>query len=149
MIDFNLISAHRDSAFITLNYTAKADNLFKKYGDELLIPLIPFEIPAFKDTKNRKYPVQLNFPINKLDTIEYRMPVGYMVSTLPKEQNLNTVFGRYTLRFQQDNNRIKVIKNFVLNAGNYPLTQYREFFKFVRAVYDFENSSYIVTKKQN
>ena len=149
MIDFNLIPAHRDSAFITLNYTAKADNLFKKYGNELLIPLIPFEIPAFKDPKNRKYPVQLDFPINKLDTIEYRMPVGYGVSMLPKEQSLNTVFGRYTLRFQQDNNRIKVIKNFILNAGNYPLTQYREFFKFIRTVYDFENSSYIVTKKQD
>jgi hypothetical protein len=148
MIDFKLLPANRDSAFITLNYTAKADNLFKKYGNELLIPMIPFEIPAFKDPKNRKYPVQLDFPINKLDSIDYRMPVGYMISALPKEQILNTVFGRYTLRFQQENNRIKVIKSFILNAGNYPLTQYKEFFKFIRTVYDFENSSYIVTKKQ-
>ena len=148
MIDFKLIPAHRDSTFITLNYSAKADHLFKIYGNELLIPLIPFAIPAFKDPKNRKYSVQLDFPINKLDTVEYRMPVGYALSTLPKEKTLNTLFGRYTLRFQPFNERIKVIKNFILYAGNYPLTQYKEFFKFIRTVYDIENSSYIVTKKQ-
>jgi hypothetical protein len=149
MIDFNLIPAPRDSAFITLNYTARANKLFKKYGNELLISLVPFSIPPFKDPKNRKYPVQLDYPINKLDTIDYLIPVGYQLSGLPKNQIINSAFGNYSIRFLQNNNKIEVVKSFLLNAGDYPLAQYKDFFKFVRAVYDIENSSYIVTKKQD
>lgn len=149
LIDYNLIPANRDSAFIILNYTAQANKFFKKYGNELLISLVPFSIPPFKDPKNRKYPVQLDYPINKLDTINYLIPLGYQLSCLPKNQTLNSTFGSYSIRFLHDNNKIEVVKNFILNDGDYPLAQYKDFFKFVKTVNDIENSSYIVTKRQD
>jgi hypothetical protein len=149
MVNFNLIPAHRDSTFITLDYIAKTNNLFKKYGNELLIPLIPFSIPAFKDPKNRKYPVQLDYPIYNVDTIDYLIPVGYQLSSLPKDQSVNSIYGKYTLKFLSINNGIEVVKSFILNSGDYPLTEYKDFYKYVRTVYDIENKSYIVTKKQN
>lgn len=149
MIDFNLIPAHRDSAFITLDYTAKAEKYFKKYGNELLIPLVPFSIPLFKEPKNRKYPVQIDFPINETDTVLYQLPAGYQLSVMPKDQAINTIFGTYTIRFYQKSDKVEVIKNFFLNAGNYPLTRYPDFYKFVKTVMDLENFTYIVTKKQD
>lgn len=149
MIDFNLIPAHRDSAFITLDYSAKADKLFKKYGNELLMPLIPFSIPAIKAPKNRKYPLQLDYPIYKIDTIQYQMPEGYKLSSLPKNQSLITKYGKYNIIFIKNNDNIQVIKNFLLNEGEYPLAEYPDFYKFVKQVYDIENNSYIVTKKQD
>ncbi|MDP4239409.1 MAG: DUF3857 domain-containing protein [Bacteroidota bacterium] len=149
LVDFNLIPSHRDSAFIRLNYTGKANKLFKKYGNELLISLVPFSIPAFKDPKNRKYPVQLDYPVNKLDTIRYQIPLGYQLSVLPKNQTVSSDFGNYSIRFVQNNMEIEVIKNFVLNAGEYTLAQYGDFYKFVKTVYDIENNSYIITKKQD
>jgi hypothetical protein len=148
LIDYHIIPANRDSTFITLDYTAKADKLFKKYGDELLIQLIPFSIPPFKDPKNRKNPVQLNFPVNKQDSIIYQLPVGFQISILPKDQHINSTFGNYSIRFLQKNNTVEVIKSFVLNAGDYPLSIYKDFYKFIKFVYDIENYTYIVTKKQ-
>ena len=147
LIDYHLIPSHRDSTFITLNYTAKANNLFKKYGNELLLQLIPFSIPTFKDPKNRKNPVQLNFPVNKQDSIIYQIPVGYLVSGMPKDQTIQSVYGNYTIRFQQNTNSVVVFKSFILNAGNYSLSQYKDFYTFVKKVYDSENYTYIVTKK--
>jgi len=149
MIDFKLIPSNRDSAFITLDYTAKADKLFKHYGNELLIPLIPFTIPAIKDPKNRKYPVQLDYPIYKKDTIEYQLPTGYQLSSLPKNQTINSKYGKYYIGFLKNKDNIEVVKSFVLNAGEYPLTEYNDFYRFVKQVYDIENSTYIVTKKQD
>ncbi|MDD4969268.1 MAG: DUF3857 domain-containing protein [Paludibacter sp.] len=149
MIDFNLIPAHRDSAFVTLDYSAKADKLFKKYGNELLIPLIPFSIPAIKAPKNRKYPIQLDYPIYKTDTIHYKMPDGYQLSSMPINQTLYSKYGKYDISFLKKDDNIHVIKSFVLNAGEYTLKEYADFYKFVKQVYDFENSSYIVTKKQD
>jgi len=149
MIDFNLIPANRDSAFVTLDYTAKSDKLYKRYGNELLIPLIHFSIPAIKDPKNRKYPVQVDYPIYKIDTLIYSMPSGYQLNSLPKNQTLTSKYGRYDLRFSNINTTIEVVKSFELNPGSYPLSEYTDFFRFVKAVYDIENSSYIVTKKQD
>jgi hypothetical protein len=143
MIDYHIIPANRDSTFITLDYTAKADKLFKKYGDELLIQLIPFSIPPFTDPKNRKNPVQLNFPVNKQDSIFYQLAV------MPKDQRINSPFGNYSIRFVQKNNTVEVYKSLVLNAGEYPVSIYKDFFKFIRTVYDIENYTYIVTKKQD
>ena len=148
LIDYHIIPADRDSTFSTLDYTAKADKLFKNYGNELLIQLIPFSIPPFKDPKNRKNPVQLNYPVNKQDSIIYQLPVGYQLSVMPKDQQFSSPFGTYSIRFLQKNNTVEVIKSFVLNAGDYPLSIYKDFYKFIKSVYDIENYTYIVTKKQ-
>lgn len=149
LIDYHIIPANRDSTFITLDYTAKADKLFKKYGDELLIQLIPFSIPPFKDPKNRKNPVQLNFPVNKQDSIIYQLPVGYQLSVLPKDHQFSSPFGIYSIRFVKKNNTVEVFKSLVLNAGDYPISIYKDFYKFIKTVYDIENYTYIVTKKQD
>jgi hypothetical protein len=149
MIESHIIPADRDSTFITLNYLAKTDKLFKRYGNEVLIGLIPFSIPPFKDPKNRKNPVQLNFPVNKQDSIVYQLPLGCQTAVLPKNQLINSPFGNYSIRFQLKNNTVEVFKSFVLNAGVYPLPMYKDFYKFIKTVYDSENSTYIVTKKQD
>ena len=149
LIDYHIIPADRDSTFITLNYTAKADKIFKKYGNEVLIRLVPFSIPTFKDLKNRKNPVQINFPVNQQDSIVYQIPVGCQMSLLPKDQCINTSFGSYSIRYQLKNNTVEVLKSFVLNAGDFPVSIYKDFYKFIKTVYDIENSTYIVTKKQD
>jgi hypothetical protein len=84
-----------------------------------------------------------------MDSIDYQLPFGYQLSNLPKNQTINSKYGDYDLRFLQKDTKIEVIKSFVLNAGNWPLDQYKDFFKFVRSVYDIENYTYIVTKKQD
>jgi len=147
LIDYQLLPSNRDSTFITLNYTAKADKLFKKYGSELLIPLIPFRIPVFKEPKDRKNPVQLNFPINKQDSIIYEIPAGYQISGMPKDLLINSEFGNYTISYQQKKNLVVVFKSFILKAGDYTLSQYKDFYAFVKKIYDSENYSYIITKK--
>jgi len=148
LIDFKLIPADRDSAFIMFDYTAKADKLFKNYGNDQLIGLVPFAVPAFKEPKSRKYPVQIDFPMYKIDTLNYQIPARCVVVNLPKNQNVDTKYGTYNISFQQNKNSIEVIKSFVLNVGNYPLEQYKEFYNFVCKVFDLENNTYIVTKKQ-
>jgi hypothetical protein len=148
LIDYKLIPANRDSTFIVFEYTVKGDRLLKKYGNDELVGLIPFYIPHFKEPKNRKYPVQIDYPINKLDTLKYQIPIDCVVASLPPEQHITSNYGTYDIQFKQNGNLVEVIKSFVLNAGNYPLEQYKDFYKFIYTVYENENSSYIVTNKK-
>ena len=149
LIEYSLIPADRDSTFITLNYTAKAEKLYKKYEKEILIPLIPFSIPSFKEPKYRKFSVQLDYPVNKHDTLMYRLPTGYQLSDMPKNQTLSTIFGNYSITSKQISNRVEVVKNLLIYAGDYQLTEYSDFYKFIKTVYDIENYSFIITKKIN
>jgi len=148
LINYKLIPADRDSAFIVFEYTVKAGALYKRYGNDELIGLIPFYVPLFKEPKIRKYPVQIDFPINKLDTLKYQIPIDYVVASLPPDQHITSYFGNYNIQFKQKDNLVEVIKSFVLNAGNYSLEQYKDFYKFISTVSDSENRSYIVTNKK-
>lgn len=149
VIDYNIKSYHRDSDYISLNYSATNERLFQSYGNEQLIKVIPFSLPNFKNSKVRKFPVQLNYPINNSDTLEYDIPTGYSISTIPKNVSFNTIYGGYDAKYEQKDHQIQVVKNFYINSGNYPLEQYKEFYEFVKKIMDIESNCYIVTKKQD
>ncbi len=149
LVDHKVVSAPRDSGLITLNYTAKNNKLYKEYPEEQLVKLVPFEIPLFQKPALRKLPVQLDFPIYKIDTLEYQIPEGYKLASLSPNQSIKTVFGEYNLQTKFLENKVVVVKNFLLNSGNYPIEQYSKFYEFVNQVKGFENNMYIITKKIN
>jgi len=147
--NYNIKSYHRDSDYISLNYSATNERLFQSYGNEQLIKIIPFSLPNFKNSKERKFPVQLSYPINNSDTLEYDIPKGYIISSIPGNTSFNTIYGGYNAKFERSENQIKVVKNFYINSGNYPLNQYNEFYEFIKKIIDIESNCYIVTKKQD
>lgn len=147
--DYIIKSFHRDSDYISLNYSATNERLFQSYGSEQLIKVIPFSLPYFKSSKERKFPLQLNYPINNLDTLEYDIPTGYSISSIPKNVSFNTMYGGYDAKFERKDHQIQVVKNFYINSGNYPLNQYTEFYEFIKKIIDIESNCYIVTKKQD
>jgi hypothetical protein len=48
LIEFQITEAPRDSAVIQISYIAIPDNVYKEYGTENLIKLLPFSIPEFE-----------------------------------------------------------------------------------------------------
>jgi hypothetical protein len=147
LLDFQLLPAHRDSAFIQFNYQTKSDKLFQNYGNELIVRTIPFELPKFKKPAERNYPVQIDYPILKTDTQVYIIPEGYLVGILPLNKVIQSDFGKYTIEIKKANNEIIILKSFLLNAGVYSLTNYPDFYSFIKNIVDSENNTLIVASK--
>jgi hypothetical protein len=147
LIEYKIIQAHRDSAYIMFNYTAKVDNLLKNYGGEQLFKVLPFYIPPFKEPKTRKLPVQIDFPIYKIDTLNYKIPKELTIVGMPQNQTISSQFGEYNISFQIKENNVKITKSFLLKAGDYTLTEYKAFYNFIKKVSDIEYSNYIITRK--
>jgi hypothetical protein len=147
LIDFQYQSVHRDSVFMILNYQTKSDKLFKKYGNELIIRNIPFDIPTFKKPGERKYPVQIDFPVCKTDTQVYKIPDNYSVTNLTTNDTINSKFGKYKIEIKKENNEIRINKSVVLNAAIYSLADYVDFYNFINKVTDKENNILIVASK--
>jgi hypothetical protein len=147
-IDFKMVETHRDSTKIQLSYSAKTDKIYRKYGNETIIKLIPFSIPSFKDPKYRTLPVQLDYPIYKIDSIEYPIPSGHQITNQLKNKMIANKFGEYKIEFFQKNQKLIVTKSFLLNAGYYGLDEYPNFYAFINSIDEIENNTYIATIKQ-
>lgn len=147
-IDFKIIESQRDSAKIQLSYSAISNKIYKKYGDEILIKLIPFSIPYFKNPKHRTLPIQIDYPIYKIDTIEYTVPIGHQVLNPLENKLIVNKFGQYKIEFSQKNQSLLITKSFLLNSGFYPIDEYINFYAFINNVYEIEHNTYIVTTNQ-
>lgn len=77
MIDYKIDKTERDSKSIQFNYTASSKNIYKKYGNEIVVNNIAFDVPDIEKPTERKFPIQINYPINRLDTILFLRSKSY------------------------------------------------------------------------
>lgn len=147
--DFDLIDENKDSAKIQLNFTAKTTKIYKKYGNEILIKLLPFSTPQFEKPINRKLSVQIDYPIYNIDTLVYSIQNGYHVSNKLIDQEIKSDFGHYKITFNQKDKSVTVIKSFLLKSGNYSIDQFKDLYSFTEKINDLENNTYIITTNKD
>jgi hypothetical protein len=146
--DYKISKPERDTPEIIFDYNATTNQFIKEYGKETLIKMLEFKIPYFEYPTQRKLPVQINFPIHQIDTLEYKLPEGYTYSNSLKMKEISGKFGNYKFDFSIKGNKIQIVKEFTLFAGNYPIQMYADFYKFVYFAFSNEKKSYIVLQKK-
>lgn len=116
---------------IGLSYIATSTNVYQSYGNDLMVKVMPFEIPDFTKATSRMYPVQIDYPIYKTDTLKYKLPSGFQNPDYPRVEHIESKYGSYDhhIRFQDD--WMIVEKSFYLKAGDIPIESYEEFYEFI------------------
>ncbi len=148
---YEINHADRDAKVMQLEYEGISKHFYKKYGNEYVINNIPFKLPTLSKPEERKLPVQIDFPTNKTDTVYYKIPDGYELSSNPEDFSVENEFGKYSIAFIQIDNQIRVIKSFLLYSGNYELNRYKDFHDFITLVLNKEKIKHITfkLKKEN
>lgn len=141
--EYKIIRSPRDSISIQLKYNATSSKIYRNYGNDKIIHLLPFEIPEFTKPSSRKYPLQFDFPINKLDTLDYLIPKSLNVINKLENQHIKSNFGEYSIQFSYKNSRIQIIKSFMLYTGTYSLKEYSDFYEFILKVKNVERNTLI------
>lgn len=148
--DYQIIKSNRDDKNIKLLYNVTASSVYKKYGNEIVLSNIEFDIPQIEKPSDRKLPVQINYPINKSDTIEYYFPEGYILDRKPQDVSIYSLpYGTYNLKFMANKNSIQVIKDMLINSGEYALSDYQKFYDFCNTILNLEKGKHIILKPQN
>ncbi len=145
--EYEIKPEDRDSAKIEFNYSAKSDKIYMKYGNELVIRVIPLSLPKFEPVDERKFPVQIDYPIYKIDTIEFQLPIGYKSNLDLKSINLKSEFGHIKTEFKQTDTKVIFIRHFLLNSGFLTLEKYPEFYNFIKSVKGAENKNHFLISK--
>jgi len=147
LMDYKILNQNRDSTKIILSYNATTQNIYKSYGNDILISNVAFTLPNFEKPKIRKLPVQLDYPIYKIDTIIYEIPDGYILNQDSAAFSVSTKYGEYNLKVYKYSNSIITIKKLLINAGYYPISEYEDFYDFYYQIVESENKTYITLSK--
>lgn len=111
-------------------------NFFSKLGTKL------------PSDKPRKFNIDLGTGYKDVDTIIIAVPEGYQSESVPKDLQLNTRFGKYSVSYQLEGNKLKVLRVHELHGGNFPASVYPELVKFYDDIYKSDRSRVVLVKKE-
>jgi hypothetical protein len=143
LIDYQIHNPNRDSARIKLSYSATAQNIYLQYGNDILISNIEFPLPNFEKPQVRKLPVQIDYPIYKIDTIMYEIPTGYEININSDLYSFSNKYGDYGINIYENEGNVITIKSLLINAGYYPVSEYEDFYNFYYRIVESENKIHI------
>ena len=131
----------RDSVRIDLIYEASSQNIYKHYGNDILINNVPFSLPHFEKLEDRKLPVQIDYPIYNIDTLIYDIPIGYVVTNHIYNNSISNKYGQYRYDVSEYQGKLRVIKSLLINPGYYLISEYEDFFNFYKQINEEENKT--------
>ncbi len=137
---------HRDSTSVKLTYTANSNTIYRNYGNELITNLIPFNIPGIEKPEKRNMPIQIDYPIQMIDTIVFINPADKKLSAIFNNQNLEGRYGQFNIVKNNLPDKTLVVKRLIIYPGKYKLDEYPEFYKFYNSVRALEANSHLIYK---
>lgn len=138
----------RDHAEINYEIALKAADYSKKLGNDLFFRVMPFYSSSqFSTNSNdRILPFENSFPFQDDYEIEFEIPVGYQFSELPKDQELKSEFGQYSINFKTENGKLKVHRILTINRGTYPKEKFQIYMDFRKKAASFDSTKVLITK---
>ncbi|MBB4035178.1 hypothetical protein GGR21_001067 [Dysgonomonas hofstadii] len=143
LLDFKFQKENRDSAYIKMEVKCKMHNLYKEYGNNLVLNPFPIILPSYELPEKRINDVQIDYPEYYKDTIVYGI-TDKNITKLPDDMLLKSKFGEYSQTFTQDGNKLIICKSILIFSGRYSKEQYNEFYRFMTLVYNNENKNYYI-----
>ena len=96
----------------------------------------------------RKYDIDLTYAYTDIDTVEIKIPAGYIPEAIPKNININGSFGNYVSSVVVSNDRIMYYRSMERFAGRFSAKKYDELVNFNNQIYRADNSKLVFVKKE-
>lgn len=131
--DFKFVLEDRNSAKIGLNAICKIHNLYKEYGNNLVISPFPIAITSYESPEKRVSGIQLDYPEYYKDTVVYSFS-DKNLSKVPENIEITSKYGIYTVRYEIKDKKLFIYKSILIYSGKYPIEQYNDFYKFITTI---------------
>ena len=122
---------------------------YSKAGDRILLNPNLFrrleDIPS-KSSK-RKRPVVIKRGFTKKDEIRWSIPESYKVESVFEPITLESQFGTYNARLDEEDGVYIYTREFILNPGRHPKEAFNEYVDFIKEVAKRDRSKIVLTKK--
>ncbi len=106
------------------------DRYIRHVGNQYFAPVPPLDIPELETIESRTSPVQIDYPLNIIDTIVIQGKLSPDFD-LPEKTQISGTYGSYSDEFVLTHESIQMIRKYQIKAGNYPLNEYEKFYEFI------------------
>lgn len=131
--DFKFRKENLDSAKIEMDLECKMHNLYKEYGNNIVISPFSIDIPSYESPDKRKTDVQLDYPEYYQDEIIYQFSNDKKIKK-PENISVESKYGEYSITYQVDENKLVVKKMILIYQGRYNQEEYKDFYDFITSV---------------
>lgn len=117
-------------------------------GDKLFLTLNLMNKRSFvpENTENRVTDFGLQMNYSDTDLISYVIPEGYKVEFIPKDLQLKSEFGEYSVRTSVSGNKITYTRSQKMYSKRYPPERFKELVDFYKAIYKTDKQKAILSK---
>jgi len=138
---WELSGSGKEKPEVTLKAIVKLQNPVKKYGNNLVLPNLPYDLPALETPEKRTQNAQIYFPVFRRDSIYYKLN-GNSIARLPDPVNIQTEQGYYRMNCTLTNDdNILVTKELLIKSGIRTMAEYADFYNFITSVRNAEKKN--------
>lgn len=98
--------------------------------------------------ETRKYDIVLTVEYAETDSVEIDIPEGYTPESIPPNQSLVTVFGKYESKISISGNKIRYYRNLERFSGRFPAKKYNDMVGFFDQVYKADRNKIVLVRKE-
>ena len=106
----------------------------------------PFRYQFNRISKERTSDIDVKYGFSQCDTISLSLPENIIIESLPKNIELENVFGKIKAEVRQTNSSIIIIHEFTLKSGLYDRNKVHEYNILINAMNDCYSSKLVLRK---
>jgi len=124
------------------NYTLESTSYGSIAGQYMILPIAftKFPIPKLKNTKRRKYNINLARGYSYHSVQKIKIPEGYSFTDDLLNEDISSEYGKYNVEISVKGNEIYIERSLIMYDGNYPPEVYSDIRSFFNKILKSENS---------
>jgi hypothetical protein len=97
--------------------------------------------------EERVYDFVFDYEFRDVDSIEFDLPEGYVLETMPKDVSLKTKYGIYTSSVKLEGNKLYYLRTREQYAGQFPAKEKEDLAAYFETIYKSDRSRVVLVKK--
>lgn len=144
----NSLKNDRNEGTLGMDLSFVANNFSKKLNNDIFFPVIPLGQNSFylDNSTDRSLPLEIPFAYNDNYEIVYTLPNGYKLSEIPKAITLESIYGRYELTIENQNNNLIVKRKVYINKDLIPKEDIKKYSDFRKKISQYDSTKLLITK---
>lgn len=99
--------------------------------------------------EERTYDFVFDYEYRDVDSIEFDLPEGYVLESMPKDVSIKTKYGIYTSSVKFENNKLYYLRVREQYAGKFSAKEKEELAVYFETIYKTDRSRVVLVKKEN
>ena len=132
--NWKIQNENKDSIQIGIWAKATCNNPVNSIAEYIKIDHPDVQLPKFEKTGDRFFDVKINYPITTIDTLTYNSDFADYKTNSNEKIFVESEFGIYSIERNIIDNKLQVIRSFIIPNQYINLEKYDEFYSFYKAL---------------